>query len=151
MRGYGDSEKPTKVSAYVIDNMTDDIKCLIKELGRDKCIIIGHDWGSVIGWKFVTKHMNLVDKYIMMGAPSIEVLANSITSNWTQFRMSWYVFYFQMRFLPEFMMKLNDLVGLKVIGNFKFSKVFTEEDLEAYKYTFSKKGIYTLFFFFFFI
>lgn len=141
MRGYGDSDKPSGTGHYAIANMTKDIKCLIEALGYEKCILVCHDWGAVIGWNFVSNHMNMVSKYVMMGAPSAKVWRKNMT--WEQFRMSWYIFYFQMPILPEFTVSLKDYDMLRVIGNNKFSKNFTEEDLEAYKYTFSKPGALT--------
>lgn len=141
MRGYGDSDKPSGKSNYAIANMTKDIKCLIEALGYEKCVLVCHDWGAVIGWNFVSHHMNMVSKYVMMGAPSARVWRENMT--WEQFRMSWYIFYFQMPMLPEFTVSLRDYDMMRVIGNHKFSKNFTEEDLEAYKYTFSKPGALT--------
>lgn len=34
MRGYGDTEKPQYQYAYRIDNMTEDIRCLVRQLGK---------------------------------------------------------------------------------------------------------------------
>jgi pimeloyl-ACP methyl ester carboxylesterase len=34
MRGYADSEKPAKISDYFIDNMVEDINCLVNHLGN---------------------------------------------------------------------------------------------------------------------
>lgn len=33
-RGYGDSEKPTNLSDYHVDNMVEDIRQLVKALGK---------------------------------------------------------------------------------------------------------------------
>lgn len=33
MRGYGDSERPENVDAYHIDNLIEDVRGLIRELG----------------------------------------------------------------------------------------------------------------------
>lgn len=143
MRGYGDSDKPSGWSHYHIKSLVEDIKCLIEALGHDKCILVCHDWGAVIGWSFISAHMNMVEKYVMMGAPSLDVWGKSMMQSLEQFRKSWYVFYFLMPALPEFTTSLNDYAMLKVIGGFKFSENFTEEDLEAYKYTFSKNGALT--------
>lgn len=143
MRGYGDSDKPSGLRPYHIKHMTEDIRCLIKGLGHDKCTLVCHDWGAVIGWNFVSHHMDMVDKYVMMGAPSGEVWRKIMVSSWEQFRKSWYVFFFQMPYMPEFTLSLRDYDSLRAIGSNKFSSTFTEEDLEAYKYTFAKKNALT--------
>lgn len=140
MRGYGDSDKPEGVSPYQVSYLTEDIKSVIKELGREKCTLVCHDWGAVIGWNFVQNHMNMIDKYVMMGAPSAAAWQKVMVSGLNQFRKSWYIFYFQMPRLPEFTISLNDYVALKAIGSGKITERFTENDLEAYKYTFSRPG-----------
>nr|CAD7414993.1 unnamed protein product [Timema cristinae] len=55
-----------------------------------------------------------------------------------------YVFFFQMPFLPELFISMNDLVAFKRIfkKNIPGSSV-EDEDIEAFKYTFSKPGALT--------
>jgi epoxide hydrolase 4 len=80
--------------------------------------------------------METLDQYVMIGGPPAQVWNESITSDIKQFLMSWYIFFFQMPFMPEYTTTLFD---------FKFFKAMkqSEEDLEAYKYVFSKKGALT--------
>lgn len=138
MRGYGDSDKPEGVSPYEVDTLSDDIKSVIKGLGREKCILVCHDWGAVIGWNFVQNNMNMIEKYVMMGAPSAAAWRKAVMSSdgFDQFKKSWYIFYFQMPRLPEFTISLDDFAIFKAIGS-----SITEDDLEAYKYTFSRPGM----------
>lgn len=81
--------------------------------------------------------MDTLEKYEMIGGPPVEVWSKLIGSRMKQFRMSWYVFYFQMPFLPEF---TNSLVDLRV---FNIMEHETESDLEVYKYVFSQEGALT--------
>jgi hypothetical protein len=46
--------------------------------------------------------MDCLEKYVMIGGPPSEVWNELITFNVKQFLMSWYVFFFQMLYLPEF-------------------------------------------------
>lgn len=82
--------------------------------------------------------MDTLEKYVCIGAPPSAVWTKLVFSTMEQFKKSWYVFFFQAPFLPEFNMRLFDLKALKIIGG--KNKEFTDEDLEAYKYTFSKPG-----------
>jgi len=45
-RGYGQTDQPEAVEAYDIFQLTGDIAGLVNALGKDKAIIIGHDWGA---------------------------------------------------------------------------------------------------------
>lgn len=80
--------------------------------------------------------MDTLEKYVMIGGPPSEVWNKLITFNVKQFLMSWYVFYFQMPFLPEHSTRLHDL------GIFKAMQT-SEDDVEVYKYVFSKEGALT--------
>jgi hypothetical protein len=92
----------------------------------------------VVGWHFVYKHMEMIEKYVMLDAPPSPVFQKLVSGSWTQFKMSWYIFFYQMPKLPEFAVRMFDLKLLEVIKS-KSGKT-TNEDLEAFKYTFTKKS-----------
>ncbi|XP_062535182.1 epoxide hydrolase 1-like [Armigeres subalbatus] len=139
MRGYGDSDKPQELDAYQVPVMVQDIKELVTALGRKKFTLVAHDWGAVVAWDFLSQHMDMLEKYIFMDAPSRRVAHKLITSTKEQFKMSWYMFFFQMPKLPELFVRMNDLKMLDIA----LGKFCSPEELEAYKYTFSKKGALT--------
>lgn len=130
-RGYEESDKPAKVSDYDIDFMVEDIRQFVKQLKREKFTLICHDWGAVIGFRYVLKYSETLEKYVMIGGMPNEVWLDLVNTP-KQFMMSWYVFFFQMPFLPEFSSRLSDL---KI---FERMNIKSEEDLEAYKYVYSK-------------
>ncbi|MCY4024936.1 MAG: alpha/beta hydrolase, partial [Acidobacteria bacterium] len=49
-RGYGTSDAPEEVAAYTILHLTGDIVALVKALGEDRAVVVGHDWGSPVAW-----------------------------------------------------------------------------------------------------
>lgn len=76
-----------------------------------------------------------------MGAPSTTAWSKSLLISPDQFAKSWYIFFFQMPILPEIAVASNDFRLFNEMYDSKFTKYFTEDDLEAYKYTFSQKGL----------
>jgi len=46
LRGYNDTDKPRK--GYDVATLLRDIEGLIKGLGYEKAIIVGHDWGGAL-------------------------------------------------------------------------------------------------------
>lgn len=50
LRGYGGSDKPLERDAYGIETITADITGLLDHYGIETAIVIGHDWGALIGW-----------------------------------------------------------------------------------------------------
>lgn len=50
MRGYGASERPDAVEAYSILRLVGDMVDLVRALGEDDCVVVGHDWGAPVAW-----------------------------------------------------------------------------------------------------
>ncbi|XP_059486281.1 epoxide hydrolase 4-like [Neocloeon triangulifer] len=143
LRGYGDSEKPRGTAAYSLNTLVDDLRQLVLALGKKDCILVSHDWGAVISWYFVMTNPQLVSKYIVMNLPFPEVIKSHPSIK--QFFMSWYMFFFQLPFLPELFVSSYDFAGFPAMlraGKGINSKV-TAEDVEAFKYTFGKPGALT--------
>lgn len=94
----------------------------------------------MIGFEFLSKNKHMVDKYVMMSAPSFKVYNELVLTTFDQFKRSSYIFVFQMPILPEKLLSAVDYGIFYDIWNRKFNDNFTEEDLEAYKYVYSKPG-----------
>lgn len=77
----------------------------------------------------------------MMGAPPASVYMQMLIESPDQLSKSWYVFFYLMSGLPEKLMAHNDYEFLEKINDNELGMYFTEEDLEAYKYMMSRKGI----------
>ncbi|MEU1276220.1 alpha/beta hydrolase [Streptomyces sp. NPDC005799] len=50
MRGYGRSSKPTDVGAYRITELVNDCVAVVRALGEQQAVIVGHDWGAPVAW-----------------------------------------------------------------------------------------------------
>lgn len=79
----------------------------------------------------------------MLGAPSREVIYKLVFKNFNQLIRVGYFFVFQMPFLPEKLLSAVDYGNFYEMWNRKFTDNFSEEDLEAYKYVYSKPGIFS--------
>merc|ERR1719193_1830875 len=99
-RGYGDSDKPSGVSSYHVNEMVADLKALIPALGFSSATIVAHDWGSPITWTFAMKYPDLVDKMVQCNGPHPLTYQKKVRSSLGQFLKSWYVFFFQCPVLP---------------------------------------------------
>ena len=49
-RGYGTSDAPEDIAAYSILHLTGDIVGLVRALGEEQAVVVGHDWGSPVAW-----------------------------------------------------------------------------------------------------
>lgn len=50
MRGYGGTEKPAERESYSILHLVGDLVDLVRALGEDPCVVVGHDWGAAVAW-----------------------------------------------------------------------------------------------------
>lgn len=91
LRGYGDSEKPSGVSNYSVEHLVGDVVGLVKALGKERCILVGHDWGGVICWYTAARSAStsIVEKLIIMNAPHPAAYQKKIRSSVKQFLKSW--------------------------------------------------------------
>ncbi|KAK3096806.1 hypothetical protein FSP39_003508, partial [Pinctada imbricata] len=140
MRGYSDSDKPKGISNYTSDKIAADIKQLVSALGYSDCVLVGHDWGGSIVYTVTIMYPEVVKKLIVLNAPHPGAFKKYMQTSWTQFKKSWYMFLFQMPCLPEFVFKHDDYSVLERMMTSKEIKTITPEDVEAYKYAFSRPG-----------
>jgi soluble epoxide hydrolase/lipid-phosphate phosphatase len=56
LRGFGSSHVPTDPSAYAQRHMVADMLALLRHLGHDKAIWVGHDFGAATVWALAAHH-----------------------------------------------------------------------------------------------
>ena len=103
-RGYNLSDKPEGVHHYRIEALSADVVELIRSCGREKAIVVGHDWGGVVAWHLAMCHPDMVEKLIIMNAPHPAAYLRELRQNPAQQRKSWYIGFFQLPLLPELLL-----------------------------------------------
>lgn len=48
LRGYGQTDRPDALEAYDIFQLTGDVVGLVREMGEESAVIVGHDWGALV-------------------------------------------------------------------------------------------------------
>ena len=99
-RGYNLSSKPAGVAAYSADKLAADIRGLIRELGAESALLVGHDWGGTVAWATAMNHPEVVGRLAILNAAHPRRLQQGLRSP-RQLLRSWYFFYFQLPGLPE--------------------------------------------------
>ena len=145
LRGYNESEKPQGDKAYTIPELVEDIKGVITGLGYQKCILMGHDWGGALAWSFAYAYPEMLQKLVVLNLPHPAKFAEGIKSNTHQMLRSWYMLFFQLPGIPEWLISANDyqLIADAFVGTATQKTAFTSEDLEAYKKAAAKPGALT--------
>ena len=144
-RGYNLSDKPKGVKANRLDILVADVLGLINALGYDKVRLIGHDWGAIVAWALAIWHPERLLKLGIMNVPHPSVMMKSLLKgDREQLRRSWYVFAFQIPWLPEFFLRKNNWRNaVRVLRGSAKIHTFNNEDIAEYKKSWSQPGAMT--------
>jgi len=143
-RGYNLSDKPRGIAAYKIDELARDVVGLMDAAGVDKCYIAGHDWGAAVAWWVALHYPNRLQKLAILNVPHPAVMMQTLSSSLTQLKKSWYMFFFQIPFLPEAILRNNDwerMVGM--LKNSAKPGTFSNDDIEQYIHAWWRKDAIT--------
>ncbi|MFZ1752233.1 MAG: alpha/beta hydrolase [Caldilineaceae bacterium] len=143
-RGYNLSDKPAGIAAYNLDQLALDVVGLIDAVGVEKASVVGHDWGAAVAWWLGIKHPQRIQKLAILNVPHPGVLRRRFRTHFSQLRKSWYMFFFQLPWLPEKVMSKN--------GGERFARgiqagsppgAFSEEDVQDYLAAWAQPGAWT--------
>ena len=143
MRGYNLSDKPAGIQSYGIEPLVKDIVGLIKYFDRGKAAIVAHDWGAAVAWAIAQRYPELVSKLVAMQVPPPAAWRANFT--FRQLRRSWYMFFFQLPWLPEWWASANDFNRIeKMYRETSFRQdAFTNDDIAVYKEALRQPGALT--------
>jgi pimeloyl-ACP methyl ester carboxylesterase len=138
LRGYGDTDAPVGIESYSLDQLVGDVADLIEACGRQRAIIMAHDWGGAIAWATALKRPELVEKLIVMNCPHLKKFRDNLLHNPRQMLKSWYILFFQIPRLPEALLRARDFSALKrTLRDSAVQKsAFSDEDLAHYQAAF---------------
>ena len=69
-RGYGRSSKFYQTEEYSIHKLVDDAVGVVKALGEEQAVVVGHDWGAPVAWTAAWLHPETFRAVVGMSAVS---------------------------------------------------------------------------------
>lgn len=131
-RGYNLSDKPKGVENYDMRLLMGDVVAVIKHLGREKAIIVGHDWGGAVSWALAMYQPQVVEKLIILNLPHLRGLNRELANNPEQQKNSQYARNFQQ---PDAHTKIKPAMLTGWVkdpeAKKKYLEAFERSDLEA--------------------
>lgn len=100
LRGYNRSDRPEGIDPYRIRHLTADVATVIEKIAGGRAVVVGHDWGGILGWRLAARRPELVEKLVILNAPHPSIFRRRLVSS-LQLLRSWYIGFFQMPVLPE--------------------------------------------------
>ena len=131
-RGYSQGARPSKISDYTIDKLSKDITDIADAFQLEKFHLIGHDWGSAVGWYTVSINADRIISWTALSVPHLDAFFESINTDKEQQRKSQYISFFKKPVLPELYFKIFGYKYLKDIWR-KSSTLEIEKYLEVFK------------------
>lgn len=81
MRGYNKSDQPEGVEEYALPKLMGDVKAVIEHFGREKAVIVGHDWGGFVAWNFAMQFPQMTDRLVILNLPHPRGLMRELANN----------------------------------------------------------------------
>jgi pimeloyl-ACP methyl ester carboxylesterase len=145
LRGYGNSSRPEGMQAYSLENLLEDVAGLIDASGCEETVLIAHDWGALIAWHFAIRQIRPLKKLIICNVPHPVPARKAFGNGLSQLKKSWYIFFFQIPRLPEWLFGRDDAGGIGEM--FRSSSVdktqFPEEVTDVYARNAAQPGALT--------
>ena len=80
-RGYNKSDKPERQEDYDMSLLVRDVVAVITAEGEKKAIIVGHDWGGAIAWRFAVTFPAMAEKLIIVNLPHPKGFIRELANN----------------------------------------------------------------------
>ena len=140
MRGYFPSDIPSDNKYYTL-TLGEDVVELIKAIGSEKAIVVGHDWGANAAYSATMIAPELFEKIV--GASVVRgTFSKALITNQEQQRKSWYIYFFQ-TLMAETALSFNDYAFIRRLYKDWSSPGFEvpEDHIKAVIETFKHEGV----------
>lgn len=122
----------------------EDVSELIDYYERKEAVVIGHDWGAMVAWYFATLYPHKLSKLVILNVPHPGTYEVAYKYSWDQYRKSWYIFFFQVRYIAEWKLRRDRYGYLKAaVLHLANPKSYTLEDLDRLEKAWSQPGALT--------
>jgi pimeloyl-ACP methyl ester carboxylesterase len=144
LRGYGKSDKPSGRRAYTMDRLEQDVTDLIDASGARSVLLIGHDWGGAVAWSYGMFGERPIERLVVMNSPHPSCFQRGLKST-AQLRRSWYMFFFQLPWLPERYVRRNNYQMLEesLRGWAVHPEHFDDQELAVFRASAAQPGALT--------
>jgi pimeloyl-ACP methyl ester carboxylesterase len=143
-RGYNLSDKPSGVAPYALTELVSDVIAIADQVGQEKIFLAGHDWGAAVAWSTALLYPQRIAKLVVLNVPHPSVMRKFLGRRPRQLLRSWYMFFFQLPWLPETLFSaFNYQIGARSLLRSSRPGTFSSEDLAHYRAAWSQPGALT--------
>ncbi len=89
-RGFNKSDRPRTRDGYRVEALVTDIAALVKHLGQDQAVVVGHDAGAWVAWHFAAAYAAMTSRLIILSVPHPNALRDELSQRSAQYDASDY-------------------------------------------------------------
>ncbi|MCZ6853773.1 MAG: alpha/beta fold hydrolase [Gammaproteobacteria bacterium] len=138
-RGYSPGARPEQTDAYTMTALAQDVLDVADVVGFETFHLVGHDWGSGVGWNLVLTDTTRVITWTSLSIPHIASFGTAIAEDPDQQQRSSYMLLFRIPWLAEQLFAFDDFELMR-------SAMYNEHgdgQVEEYLAVFSEPGALT--------
>lgn len=144
MRGYEPSSQPGRdVAAHHPVQLARDAIAWARNLDEGRPVhLVGHDWGAIAGALACLLEPSLFRSYTSVAIANFQSVEDGIRRHPVQIRNSWYILFFQLRGLADFVVTRNDFAFIERLWrDWSPGWVWDPAEMESLKNTFRQPGV----------
>jgi len=137
-RGYSPGARPKEVGNYTIPHLVGDVLDIANAVQFDTFHLVGHDWGSIVGWNTVMDHYHRIHSWTALSIPHPQVFSDAVVNHPIQSERSGYIKSLQRSLIPEFLFGVFNKRAFNALED-----RWTSEQIEEIKGMLSEPGAMT--------
>jgi pimeloyl-ACP methyl ester carboxylesterase len=140
LRGYGASDL-SATGRYDLDTLVSDLDTIIDETGEpgEPVVLVAHDWGGPIAWRYVERRPERVLRFVAANAPHPGAYARELARP-SQAVRSWYIALFQVPRLERLIERRRAALFVDMMRWSSPRAAIGETDLAFYRAALSRPG-----------
>ena len=140
-RGYNLSDKPKGVKSYRMAELCRDMLGLLDHFGIEKTNLAGHDWGAAVAWELAINTPQRIERLAILNVPNPTVMLDTLRKSVRQMLKSWYIGFFQIPGLADWVLRINDYSATRRMLAFSGKAgTFSPENMAEYKQAWAQPG-----------
>jgi len=128
--------------AYDQATLAGDVIALVDALGAARVHLIGHDWGAAVGYAVASMAPQRLHSLTAMAVPHAGRFMAEIGRHTRQLRLSWYMGFFQLPRVPEYVVRRRRFAFLRRLWrDWSPGWDFSDEDFAPVAAAFARPGV----------
>ena len=141
LRGYEPSSQPED-NDYSVTTVAGDIIAWMDQLGEQKVHLVGHDWGAIISYAACAMAPERFLSLTTLAVPHTARFLAAVRKVPKQLIKSWYISFFQLPGIAEYMLQRNDWSLIKTLWkNWSPGFHLSDDDWQGLRQTFNSPGV----------